>query len=370
MKPLITLMSLLALAMPVRGEVEAPNPYAMPAAATTSAVDSSPVSDWEDEDASPRERVPVSRVLAQLRRDIAASWKAGESLPPLTQPLADRWHAVADGEELVRAMSQRLHHDPAVDARMKRELLRLGPALDEVDGPRLARLVSALPGIRRAAGPGARPLQDADGNGNRRRTVSTPGVDPELSVVNDGTLLDITAHVNPSDPRYVTTTVRADNTNLVQLRQISVNRVGGTVNPDNGEALNFRNELILRLPRAGGARALAMLRDAADRLEAGDSTLMDTAGALADEVEALAANDDAIRAIDAATLSQMQGLRDALASQEVGRLKDDRMVRHPEIDWLRFPDAALARVDAALVTLSGECDERAEVEATATQPTR
>lgn len=225
-------MSLLAGPMAIHAAAQRSEPNARPAA----------------------QPVPISTAINELRREGRKSWMKKQSFPREESNYASEKHFTTDNRKLIHALSTRLSTNTAIDAYIRWQLLSFDPDFKGLNPKAIEKLAIALP-----------PLRNLDG--------FLPGFDPTISTVNDGAVLDVTAIVS-ADRRYVTMTTRASQASVVQIRQAPVTSgvAPVIVAAANQAALNFRDELIDRLPPARGGQAMVMLQDVIDRNAAADTS--------------------------------------------------------------------------------------------------
>ena len=204
---------------------------------------------------APRQ-VKIATVLSDLRREAERGWRADQRFPRQQCNYAQEKKYAVDHGDLVRVLTRRLSSHPAIDAYMRWQLLSFNPDFTQASEDELHQLLNGLP-----------PLRDASGR------LVLPGLaDPTLSVVNEGTVLDLTGTVG-ADPRYVTVTGRVSIADIGQIRRVPILLtpvVSRRIALASNEAVvRFRNAFIERLSLERGHQAVALLQDVMDRQAAG-----------------------------------------------------------------------------------------------------
>ncbi len=243
-------------------------------------------------------------------------------------------------ENLLNAMSIRLHRHPIMDGYIKWQLLSfLDDGWGELPLEQQQAMVQGLPVIPRHPEPNLKAINAAirahlaqarsQTNSNPGVNVHSPGTgsfsnapagqlgfggfrirfqhafvtdfnpvtrggfDPTLSVVNSGTLLVVNGTVS-ADRRYITITTELINSQLEELRDFNFYAVRSP--------LAFREEVIDNaLPRQNGVRLFAMMKDVNDRILAHSPTTGEAVERLVEEAHA-SRRDPAIPAQARATL--------------------------------------------------------------------
>jgi len=305
-------------------------------------------------EAQPQRRMTnAPAVLSALRRE-SGTWNRDHTFPRDAADFAkQRGLALADAQ-VIGLLSRMLHRDRAIDAYMKWQLLGFEPALEGLDAAAYRGLMNHMPKLEQMPGPAddtnrraaqaLEQIQAARRPGNTgpgQRAVAGAGVDPTLSVVNGGAVLDVAAYVNPADPRYVTVTTRADQAEVIDIRQAPVIAAGNAV------AVTARDQFAAALP-AGDVRLVWMTLDVKDRIAAGEASAADAAKRASVAARELA-TDEALSPALRTQLSDWWYVIGQMATPVYREQPvEGTFARELQVHWVRVEEPVVARALAAL----------------------
>jgi hypothetical protein len=258
----------------------------------------------------PPRQTTVAVVIGALRREALASWKKTGDWPR-TEPdfAAEKNWTVAD-KQIVQALTRKLNPNPAIDGYVKWQLLGFGPDLTDLDGNTMNRVFAMTPP------PLSPPIPSVRNSGNNNATLvfgrqtayiadldpvvgnGVAAYNPVVGVVGSGTSFGVEAYAE------IRRTIIKANNKITQGRRVA--RVA------NQAIHAYRNNLTRMLPTARGVRLNMMLRDARDRLAAGDETVHNVMESLIEQAPKLIAD-------PSITPKQHAGIREAV--DELGRLR-------------------------------------------------
>jgi hypothetical protein len=226
----------------------------------------------------------VSVVLSDLRREAqVAIFKKGYWLRDESDYAQDK-NVTINNPEIVKALGRRLNQNPAIDGYCRWQLLSFGPQFKvadvdaETEAAMWKRLVAVMPRFVYPPEPVIpnKPKQSVSVSfsGIQRAFLSdrvpiprARGSRPVLSVVNNGVGLT----TNEAQRNYeLGKSCEKSADRLSELREIVAHA--------NIPVRRYRDHLIERLPAEDGVRFAAMIKDASDRVAAGDDS-----GAMATE---------------------------------------------------------------------------------------
>jgi hypothetical protein len=249
---------------------------AQPAPPTSPGDARQPVGAQADDPAFEPVRIDIESVVSALVEEAIVSWKRTGDWPRQTPDFAQEQGLVVDPAELAAALGRTLHDQPPLDGYIKWQLLSFRPKLDTLGGSAARQVLSNLPRITN------QPQPVISGFGGRAWIFSGRQIpfvsdlepvgsgdaiafDPEISVVNDGMLLDAEGVV---EMRTHQVKALRDVDEQLTARQTKVERM-------NRPALAYRDAVVDAMPDRDGRRLWALLADAVDRLNAADPTCAD-----------------------------------------------------------------------------------------------
>ena len=301
--------------------------------------------------------VSIASVLSALRQE-ARSWPRDRTFPRDTADFAQTQGVELPDEEVIRMLGRTLHREPAVDAYMKWQLMSFGPDLSGLSASDYRQIIEHLPKLERMPGPAddtntrvAEALTRRQAERRAAQAVADgavlpgggaipAGSDPTLSVVSEGAKLDVTATVSHGDPRYVTATIRADNAQVGDIRQVPVLAAGNAV------AAAAREEMVAAMPADGGVRLIAMFTDLRDRIAAGDASVPQAAFALERESRAV----DVSVSLSPALREQMQDWSAAIVLMRTPVYRVQRiegtLSDAVRVQWVAVPKRQVQRIVA------------------------
>jgi hypothetical protein len=309
--------------------------------------------------AEPPRQVSIAAVLSGLRQE-ARSWARDRTFARDEADYAQTQHVEVPDADVIRMLGRKLHREPAVDAYLKWQLMSFEPDLSGLAESDYQRIIAHLPKLERLPGPtddtNARVAEALARRQAQRRAERAqanaavapeggaipPGSDPTLSVVTEGSKLDVTAAVNTGDPRYVTATIRADNAQVGDIRQIPVLAAG------NAAAAQARDEVVAAMPAENGVRLIAMFTDLRDRIAAGDASVPGAAKALEREAQ----DRGAAETLSPALRDQLHDWSAAIVLMRtpVYRVRriEGTLTDKVSVHWVRVPKRQMQRVAASL----------------------
>lgn len=217
----------------------------------------------------------ISVVISKLRKEALDAWRQDKQWPRRSADFAAAMNWTVPEDQIVGALGRRLDRNPTIDAYLKWQLLSFGPNLSQLSPDEFSRIFNAAPEpldaprpqVQRKGPQGGAAMMffgrqvgyvaDLDpvvGNG-------VVAYNPRMGVASEGVGFGADAKVE---------LLRAvDRAN----RQLSDART--LIKTANQPVLAYREALIERVPADPGLRLAVLMKDARDRIAAGD----DSAGA-------------------------------------------------------------------------------------------
>ncbi len=234
-----------------------------------------------DAPAVPKE-VSLAAVISLLRKEATQAWGGKEPWPRTEPDFAQSKGWSLPLEQVAKGLTGRLHPEPPVDAYIKWQLLSFVDDLEPLGAAGMDRVIRAMP----------RPIPQPTAKLNEwlpkilreiapvqtEPLPATPYVRPKVAVA--PFTVGIGAQITTIAPG-VTVTQLGDVKEQVAARasQMLEEERDETARR-NLSILSYRSSLIGRMPPKDGLRLGLMIRDAAQRLDAGDPSLKDAVKSL------------------------------------------------------------------------------------------
>jgi len=219
----------------------------------------------------------VSRVVHDLVAEAQASLDEKQDWPREQSDAADDLKSYrVIPQEVLAALGRTLDRKPAMDGYVKWQLLSFKPDFQKLKEGYTRRIINAMPKIIRQIPPPPPPGSERAGGGGGpglrvgKQTTIIQGLQPVpgtrlfrpvMGVINTGTFLDDQGYV-AIDPNHKKFSA------ISAVEQFHTEQ--DAISLANEPTLLYRDRLIEALPRRGGYRLLAMLKDVRDRIKAGD----------------------------------------------------------------------------------------------------
>jgi hypothetical protein len=222
-------------------------------------------------------------VISALKQEGTDAWRKGEPWPRSAPDFAQDKGWTLPADAVVRGLTRRLDAEPAVDAYIRWQLLSFLDSFESLSTANLERIGNTAPKplsqpvVREewlaVSGPGQAFIAISRQTAyvrNVRPVVGTGavGLNPEIGIVQSGVVLE----AEGSTKSYITVIHEANE--KLESQRAKVNRA-------NEAILRYRSDLLARMPDAGGMRLAMIIKDAADRVAAGDPSAAQAAEALA-----------------------------------------------------------------------------------------
>ncbi len=270
-----------------------------------------------------KKRLLVSRVVSDLAAEAQSSWDRDRNWPR-TQP--DAAAALTQYEvlesDVLASLGKPLHRNAAMDGYLKWQLLSFDPDFTTINEGTARRIIEAMPNVIRQVAPPPPPSEDDLRGGptmmvgsqtayviGQRAVPGTRLFRPVLGVVRAGAFIDAQGYVsvNPHQKKFSA---------ISAVEQLHIEQ--DTIAVANNPALAYRDRIIDALPREGGFKFLAMLKDVHARLKAGDPSTAAAIAGLMEESRTLSKD----LALSRATYRQIQAATQLLQRERTKILKE------------------------------------------------
>lgn len=222
----------------------------------------------------------IAPLIAELVREGRDGWKDQQAWPRQAESFAADKRVRVANDDLVRVLSRKLQRDPALDAYIKWQLMSFAPDFSQTDADEFRRIIAVTPDLlgQPRPAPPPQPREQQVGasffSGRQIAFVTdshpVPGTTasrPRLGVLNTGSGVGLAGTLSKDD-QYGPSPQDIARAKLAQVGEFQ--RVSKAINAANDAILKYRETLARELPDTGGVRLLYLMKDAADRVKAGD----------------------------------------------------------------------------------------------------
>jgi len=233
----------------------------------------------------------IKTVVAELAAEARLSLYTDQQFPRSRPTYASDEEIDLPPTEAAEALAQKLDRSDVIDSYIKWQLLSFDPPLHQLKAAQLGQAVANAPGVLPMPRAKQRRVPANGGvagpwiNVGRQVAVNRGGrgaFDPDLSVVNSGTVLAINGGVS-ADGRSVGMTIEASNARIIEIRKVRV----GLAAP----AIAVRDAVVAAMPQDNGMRFAAMVEDVRGRALAAHPSTSAAVRRLVAESEALRASE-------------------------------------------------------------------------------